>query len=264
MIKDVAKHSLGETADRRGKRKPLTRRDADAEVEAIARWLRKRARRVERDERRITHRQLRTILGRQGFEMRDPKNNSIAVCRRVERRKGVFLKKITEYERLCSITYRGDTQLVALRDARTVRQVASWMNSTDSTRGRSTGATTRSTCGSTTTAASSRSSRRSDVPLRPSTSGGGPATGVARSEPPRRPAAAAVASAGTASKANGMPERAPLGASAGVAAPLRAPAPTPSRTPPSTRSDGTLRCALHVASATRGRRGLTRRGRRPS
>jgi death-on-curing protein len=123
MIKDVAKHSLGHRIDARAKNQALPPRDADREVDAIARWLRKRARRIERDERRITHRQLRQILGQHGFEMRDPKNNAITVDRPVERRRGLRLKRVTEYERICSIAYRGDTHPVALRDIRLVRKL---------------------------------------------------------------------------------------------------------------------------------------------
>lgn len=125
MIKDVARHSLAQPTDPRSKRRndQPARRDADAEVEAIAKWLRKRARRIERDERRIPHRQLRTILGKHGFEMRDPKGNAITICKRIERRRGVLLKRVTEYERVCTIRYRGDTQLVALDDIRAVRKL---------------------------------------------------------------------------------------------------------------------------------------------
>jgi hypothetical protein len=83
----------------------------------------KRARRIERDERRITHRQLRQILGQHGFEMRDPKNGSITVYREVTRRKGVLLKRTIEYARMCNIAYRGETQPVGLPDIRLVRKV---------------------------------------------------------------------------------------------------------------------------------------------
>lgn len=124
MVKDVAKHSLSAQGDnrRKGKAPAISSRDADAEVKAIARWLRKRARRIEKGERRITHRQLRSIMSQRGFEMRDPKHNSISICRRVERRKGVLLKKVTQYERVCVIGYRGETQLVALQDIRRLRK----------------------------------------------------------------------------------------------------------------------------------------------
>jgi death-on-curing protein len=123
MIKDVAKHALGQPKGKsRGKPRPIPPKDADREVEEIARWLRKRARRIDQGERRITHRQLRQILGQQGFEMRDPKNGSISICRVVERRKGILLKKQTEYDRVCSIAYRGETQLVGLRDIRRLRK----------------------------------------------------------------------------------------------------------------------------------------------
>jgi death-on-curing protein len=123
MIKDVAKHSLGERTPSRGKPRREPPRDADREVEEIARWLRKRARRVDRQERRITGRQLRTILAQHDYELRDPKNNSIIVCKRVERRKGLSLRKITTYDRVCPIAFRGDTQPVALRDVRLVRRL---------------------------------------------------------------------------------------------------------------------------------------------
>jgi len=123
MIKDVAKHTLGDRPKPRGKPKAPTLRDSDHEVNEIARWLRKRARRIETQERRITGRQLRTIVAQHDFELRDPKNNTIAVCKRVERRKGLLLRKTSDYERICSIAYRGDTQLVALRDVRLVRKL---------------------------------------------------------------------------------------------------------------------------------------------
>lgn len=122
MIKEVAKHSLGEERDPRKKRKQVPTDVADREVEAIARWLRKRARRIERDERRITHRQLRQILGQHGYEMRDPKNGNISIYRVVERRKALVLAKQTHYERVCTIAYRGETQLVGLRDMKRLRQ----------------------------------------------------------------------------------------------------------------------------------------------
>jgi death on curing protein len=122
MIKDVAKHSLGRSADPRSRRPPPpSARDADKEVDAIARWLRKRARRIERDERRITHRQLRTILAQHGFEVRDPKNSAIAVYKVIDRR-NVLLKTVRKHERVCSIGFRGDTQLVGLRDIHRLRK----------------------------------------------------------------------------------------------------------------------------------------------
>jgi death on curing protein len=123
MIKDVAKHTLGDRTSSRGKPKPPAPRDADKEVAEIARWLRKRARRVDRKDRQITGRQLRTIIAQHGYELRDAKNNSIVVCKRVERRKGLSLRKITTYDRVCNIAFRGDTQPVALNDVRLVRKL---------------------------------------------------------------------------------------------------------------------------------------------
>lgn len=104
--KDVANTASASEGKLRGQPKPLPPRDANREVEEVARWLRKRARRVDRAERRITHRQPRQILGQHGFEMRDPKNGSIAICRSVERRIGLLLERVTVHERVCAISYR--------------------------------------------------------------------------------------------------------------------------------------------------------------
>jgi hypothetical protein len=161
MIKEVAKHSLGEETDRGRKRQsPISKRDADREVDAIACWLRKRARRIERDERRITHRLLRQILGQHGSEMRDPKNGSITVYREVTRRKGVLLKRTIEDDRMCNIAYRGETQPVGLPDIRLVRKVCQ-LDEPHGYVARAFYKSDESTSGSTTTARSWRSCRRS-------------------------------------------------------------------------------------------------------
>jgi death-on-curing family protein len=124
MVKDVARHRLADSSSKKRGSAPIeaSKRDADSEVDAIARWLRGTARRTDKAERRITHRQLRTILSQYGFDLRDPKNGSIAVCREVVRRKGLALKRVTEYDRVCSIAYRGETRLVGMRDLKKLRR----------------------------------------------------------------------------------------------------------------------------------------------
>lgn len=121
MIKDVAKHSLAENSRSRSIKRAAEQfdRQADREVAAIGGWLRKRARHIVKSERRITHHQLRKILNQYSLDMRDPKSNSISICRKVVKRR-VF-KTTTEWERVCVIKYRGETQPVGLNDIKRLR-----------------------------------------------------------------------------------------------------------------------------------------------
>ena len=80
MIKDVAKHSLGERGKLRGQPKPLPPRDADREVEEVA-PLAEEARAKGRSSRAADHTSAAASDPRAaGFEMGDPKNGSIAIC----------------------------------------------------------------------------------------------------------------------------------------------------------------------------------------
>jgi death-on-curing protein len=66
----VADHSLGGRHE-----------DADEEVEALSKWIRKRIRIVEKGERNVTCRELRTILERHGFEFDNHDSNHISIYR---------------------------------------------------------------------------------------------------------------------------------------------------------------------------------------
>jgi len=105
----VAQHSLGEDTD------------SDRQVEALAKWVRKRVRTVEKGERIITCRQLKAILERHGFEFQNHDGNHIDVVR-VRQTPGVFgLGKKTKHERVMRIPYPRDGAQVGrslLRDLR--------------------------------------------------------------------------------------------------------------------------------------------------
>ncbi|CAJ3014923.1 MULTISPECIES: type II toxin-antitoxin system death-on-curing family toxin [Burkholderia] len=74
LMKKVAGHGFVDP-------KCSERDQSDAEVEAIASWLRKRTRRVERSERLVTYRELRTILGRYGFQFENLVGNRIDIVK---------------------------------------------------------------------------------------------------------------------------------------------------------------------------------------
>ncbi|POR49413.1 death-on-curing protein [Paraburkholderia eburnea] len=57
------------------------RDQSDAEVDEIASWLRKRTRRVERNERLVTYRELGSILGRYGYYLENLAGNKIDVVK---------------------------------------------------------------------------------------------------------------------------------------------------------------------------------------
>jgi death-on-curing protein len=94
---------------------------SDVEVEEMARWIRKRTRRIERGERVITFRELKGILTRFGYVLEDLRNNSVDLVRYRERSSWLGLKKHTERIRIMRMAYPGDGQVVGkglLRDLR--------------------------------------------------------------------------------------------------------------------------------------------------
>jgi death-on-curing protein len=123
MIKGVASHTLGERPQRRGAPKPPKRRPADDEVSAIQQWLDEYAKKVDRSERRVTYRQLRTLLKPYGYYLDNPKNNSIGVYRDEPTRKGLLRKQTTVPKRIGTISYPGDTKIVGLSKMRQVRRM---------------------------------------------------------------------------------------------------------------------------------------------
>jgi death-on-curing family protein len=124
MIKDVATHTLGiGRVPPRRKNREYTRREADEEVQAIAEWLKPRARKIHRGEQQITYRQLGQILAKHGFKLANPKSNYIGIYKKVKRRKGPLRKQKTEWIRIEKIGYPSGGRLVGMNQIKHIRRV---------------------------------------------------------------------------------------------------------------------------------------------
>ena len=122
MMKAVATHTLGVRIPRRRKEREYTRREADEEVAAIADWLRVRARKLKRGERRVTYRQMRQLLAPHGYYLDRPKGNSIGIYRTVTRRRGPLRKKVSEAKHIQTIKYPGDNKVMGINEIKRVRR----------------------------------------------------------------------------------------------------------------------------------------------
>lgn len=124
MIKAVAEHELGIRPDpRKRKDRRYTRREADAEVEAIAAWLKRYARKYQRGERPLTYKQLRRVLKALDLEMANPKGNAIGVYRDVERKKPITRKVVVDRKHVATIPYPGENRVVGERVIKDIRKM---------------------------------------------------------------------------------------------------------------------------------------------
>lgn len=96
---------------------------SDAEVEGIARWIRKRIRRIERGERIITFRRLRSILESFEFEFEDPKNNAVDLVRYEKKSTWLGLRTMTKRVRILRMAYPGGGQVVGKALLRQIREL---------------------------------------------------------------------------------------------------------------------------------------------
>jgi death-on-curing protein len=96
--------------------------DADEEVDALTKWIRKRIRNVEKAERNVTCRQLRSILERHGFEFESHDGNHIWVVR-VTQTAGLFgMGKKSRRERIMRIPYARDGAQVGRSTLKELRE----------------------------------------------------------------------------------------------------------------------------------------------
>jgi hypothetical protein len=94
---------------------------SDAEVQALATWLKQRVQKVSRGERQITYRQLRAILQMHGYELELKTGNRADVIRVIEK-KGLFRRDTTiERKRIGTIGYHSDGMPVAMREIKRIR-----------------------------------------------------------------------------------------------------------------------------------------------
>jgi len=94
---------------------------SDIEVQEIARWMRRRTRRVDNKERVITYRELRGILKGHGFELEHPKGNHMDVVR-YERRTFLGFPRKPIRIRVSHIPYPADGVVVGKGVLKKVRQ----------------------------------------------------------------------------------------------------------------------------------------------
>lgn len=113
MLK-VARHGFAV----RGK----ARDQSDGEVEEMARWIRKRARHVDRGERIVTFRELKSILKSHGFEIEDLRDNSCDLVQYEEKSVWLGFGRRTHRHRIMRMGYPGDGKVVGRNLLRDVRE----------------------------------------------------------------------------------------------------------------------------------------------
>lgn len=123
LMLGIAAHTLGIRADPRRPDRPLSRRSADEEVQAIKTWLSRRATKVTRGERPMTYRQLRHVLARFRISLENPHSNSIDVVRDEVIRSGLLRKQKNVRSRLGTIGYRDEGTEVSIKDVKNVRKM---------------------------------------------------------------------------------------------------------------------------------------------
>lgn len=123
MILAVANHTIldGNMSIRLPKK---VRESADAEVAAVAAWIRKRAEKKSRGERQITYRDLRRLLGQFGFELESDshRGNSISIFRLIEEKRLLRRPKLVR-KRIGAVGYRDEGTLVSIKDIKKVREL---------------------------------------------------------------------------------------------------------------------------------------------
>lgn len=112
MIK-VADHGFAE--------KNSKREQSDREVEQMARWIRKRIRKIERGERIVTFRELKAVLSTHGFLFEDIRDNSMDLVRYSEESVWLGLGRRTHRNRIMRMPYPGDGQVVGRALLREIR-----------------------------------------------------------------------------------------------------------------------------------------------
>lgn len=114
----VAGHTITRQAD--GKK----RVNSDEEVEALAKWLRKRSEKVTRGEHPITYRQLRHTLSNYGFYLENAGGNSADLVEYEKVTKGLFRKRIEKRRRrIASIGYRDEGTVISKSEVKKVRRL---------------------------------------------------------------------------------------------------------------------------------------------
>jgi prophage maintenance system killer protein len=120
LMLSIAQHDVVKT---KPKEKDENKRPhADDEVEAIAQWIRHRAKNIKRGEKQITYRQLRRILARFDFELGDPDGNSIKLYRLIQE-KPLFRPARTVRHHIATIGYPREGVVLSIATVKFIRRV---------------------------------------------------------------------------------------------------------------------------------------------
>lgn len=120
LMLSIAKH---EVASNKAKTKHLLNRPhPDEEVEAIAEWIRQRAKPLRRGERQITYKQLRKILSPYNYELGDPDGNAIKIFRLIQE-KPLFRPPKTVRQHIATIGYPREGVIISIENIKFIRMV---------------------------------------------------------------------------------------------------------------------------------------------
>lgn len=121
MLK-VASHTITGQPDRRASNPKQY--DSDEEVERLGKWLRERAARIRKGERQITYREMRRILHRFGYQLINPKKNSIDVVKSVEEEKGLLRRRtVIVQKHVGNIGWPGEHTEMSIGSIKNVRKL---------------------------------------------------------------------------------------------------------------------------------------------
>jgi len=120
----IADHRLGVREDSRTRKAEGVRRSSDEEVQAIYRWLRPYASKIERGERVITYRQLRKALGQFNINIEVSGGNQAELVRYEQRVVGIFRQRQEKVRvRIANIGYRDEGTDIPKSEIRRIREV---------------------------------------------------------------------------------------------------------------------------------------------
>lgn len=119
LMLNIAKH---EVAPESKSKRPLNYPSADEEVEAIAKWIKDRARPLNRGERLITYKQLRRILTHYNYELDNPDGNFIQIYKIVEE-KPLFRSPRKVRQRVGSVGYPREGGVISIENIKHVRRI---------------------------------------------------------------------------------------------------------------------------------------------
>ena len=121
MILALSQHTFAATMLSERERKRVDDRNSpDAEVQALATWIKKRCAKPLRGERQIPYRQLRRILHRFGFEIENNGGNSADIVQ-LRQTKNWLRRSRIERTRMATIGYRNEGTPVSIKDLKIVR-----------------------------------------------------------------------------------------------------------------------------------------------